>query len=485
MATTIRSAVIEMGIRQLQAKLVPPDIAAIVEANKSLDAMGVSAQRAAELATKEWGSFALTVRELQEELIRTGDTFEKVLADGVAWEETLPRISSGTDDAARAGHAHAGALGKQLKGFSELGHGSLLAARGVLFLVGADKEHERAMIEKLFLLQGAIDLTKGLSLAYRGLAHAIRDVTIAELAMKAANPEFAAIAIALAALAATGYTVYHAFTATSTAVSNLTDDYKHNAEQASSMAQLFALQAEYTNDLKERLFLLRAAYADLTTEQAKSQSLSQTAASLGYYDKAAESAKTVVEKGKELLGIEEKKAQARVHDIELQDKLIDRKLEELRLAKELDDRNRKQGSSLFEMGPEGRAKLGVIAGQSGGFKDLSKLSEQMLTFLAHSPDANLATRAEREESRRFTNSPLAGIIATAPVDPATLRDREIAGGASQKRDNSKAIEQIGKDFDKLAATMVEGIRRAQQRLDEIENAARAKSTGRGGYGWVK
>ena len=33
------------------------------------------------------------------------------------------------------------------------------------------------------------------------------------------------------------------------------------------------------------------------------------------------------------------------------------------------------------------------------------------------------------------------------------------------------------DFDKLAATIVAAILRAQKRVDEIENAARAKKTG--------
>src|SRR4051812_41520198 len=118
MATAMRSAVIELGIRQLKAELVPPDVAQILNAQKALEQTGVTAQRAAELGSSGWMAFAAQVRELQEEVLRTGDTFEKVLADAVAWEDTLPTLRGKTDEASEAGREHAESLEAQLRGLS-------------------------------------------------------------------------------------------------------------------------------------------------------------------------------------------------------------------------------------------------------------------------------------------------------------------------------------------------------------------------------
>jgi hypothetical protein len=485
MSTTIRSAVIEMGIRQLQAKLVPPDVAAIIEAQKSIEAMGVASQRAAAAGSQQWAAFSEQVLALQQQLSATNDTFEKTLADGVAWEDTLPRIASGTNEAAAAGDRHSVALGQQLRGLAQVGHGSMLAARGVLFLAGADKEHQAVMLEKLFLLQGAIDLTKGLGGAMRGLVTVLKEVTVAELALKAINPEFAVVAAALVALASAAGTVYNVLTAQSSAVENLTADYKHSAEQATRMAQLFELQASHTDDLKERLFLLRSAYADVYSEQVKLHGLSEEAARLGNYDEAAKSKKDEIEASKVLLRIDEDRAHAKAHDLELQNKVIDRKLEELRLAKELDDRSRGLAANLFELGPEGRAKRAMALRGTNNAANLGGTNEHFLTTLANDPDPRIRELARTEEARRANDLGMIAPGAAAPVDPAIARDNQIRAGEFQKRENSHAIEKLGTDFDALAARYTEGIRRANQRLDEIENAARAKTTGRGNFagGW--
>src|SRR5690242_10063818 len=172
--TVIRSAVIEMGIRQLQTALTPPNVAAILDAQKAFDQVGVSAAEAAGKASAQWSAFTEKIEQMQAALLETNDSFEKTLADAVAWEETLPGIAANTEQAAQASDHHAAAMTGQIRGLSHMGHGALVAARGVMFLLGADKEHQQQMIENLFLLEGITGATRGVSLVMHGFADSLK-----------------------------------------------------------------------------------------------------------------------------------------------------------------------------------------------------------------------------------------------------------------------------------------------------------------------
>jgi hypothetical protein len=479
MSTAIRSAVIELGIRQLQAKLVPPDVSAFIETQKSLESMGTTAERSASIATQQWGAFSEKVLQLQQQLLATDDTFEKILADGVAWEETLPGIAAGTNEAAAAGERHAASLGLQLRSVGYLGRGALEASRGVLFLAAADEKHRAEMLQKLFVIQAGTDLARGLSWAYRGIAQSLKEVTAAELAWKLLNPEFAVVAAALVAVASAAGAVYNVFTANRQAIENLTDDYKHNAEQSEKMVELWQMQAAGAHTSAEKLDALRAAGAELYTQQVKLMALGQEAESRGYHDQAAELEEKAFEIAKKSLSVEQQKAEAKRYDIELQDKLVDRKLEELRIDKEKDDRTRGLGASLFELGPEGRAKRAMALAGTNNAANLAGTNEHQLDFLAHDPDARIRELARTEEARRAVQMGLNAPGILAPVDPAVRRDNQTRELENQHHQNTAKIDTAQADFAKLHATLVTALRKLQEEIDMIRNAARAKAAGRG------
>lgn len=479
MATAIRSAVIELGIRQLEAKLTPPDVATILQAQKAFESMGNSAQRSFSIATEEWGQFAVTVREMQQELLRTGDSFEKVLADAVAWEDALPGVTAATRDATKAGGAHALTLTEQLRGLSHVEHGAMLASRGVLFLLASDKEHQAAMIDKLFVLQGTYETTRGLYLMYVDLAKALKGATVASLAFKLANPEYVALAGVIAAIAFAFGALSNVLTANSNAMKNFTDETIKGAEHGQKLAEILQMQAEAAYNAKDRISDLNAANTELYTQRLKLEALSAEAQSRGYFKESMEAEKEAVAVEEKRIANAQKLGEAQRYQLEQEIKINEQKMQQLRIESDIDNKERDRRAALFGMGPEGRAKLQFALQSAGGSQlgNIQGTNEFELDILAHAPDPNLQIRAQREQARRYRTSPLFQTIEGIPHDPETDRQEQLQHlGVRNTRLNAQ-IEELPQRLDRVLTGMLNVLKAMEGRIKEIDDAARANKAG--------
>ncbi len=213
---TIRDVVIKIRLEQQQAKLQAPDTRGVSDAvqrasKASTEAFSreeKEAVRAYSRIMKEREKAATAAEKLADRTARYADNIDptggKVLGNEAAYQERQRENSHRAEQAIHA--ASMASTRQRIEAFTGVGESALRAARGVAFLTAANEEDLKIGLQRVAVAQGILDVYSGSFGAYSHLTKLTESQTAAQIALNVAcsvTPAgWAAIGVAMAAAGA-------------------------------------------------------------------------------------------------------------------------------------------------------------------------------------------------------------------------------------------------------------------------------------------
>jgi DNA repair exonuclease SbcCD ATPase subunit len=180
-AETIRDVVIRISLKQQEARLQVPDVAPLEQAF----------EQAQDSAAKQMEAVEGHTKDVEEALESAGDAAESF---GDQASESFDTVEGAAESAQKAAEEIGDAGVEAADGFVSAGEGALKAARGIALFATDSEEDLRAVIERVAMFQGAIDVLGGSFEVFKNMRDGLKAVraagglaAISQTAVAAAN----------------------------------------------------------------------------------------------------------------------------------------------------------------------------------------------------------------------------------------------------------------------------------------------------------